>query len=328
MAAIHDAAAALCGVVVRTPLLENAEVNERLGGRLLIKAEQFQRTGAFKIRGAFNRMRQMSGEEKRRGVVTYSSGNHAQGVALAARLVGTHATIVMPQDTPTSKIQGTEALSAEVVLFDRDSQSSDEVVTRLRDETGAVTVPPSGDSRVLAGAATAALELHQQAVDVGAELDAVLVPCGGGGLTAATAFLMHELAPTTAVYAVEPALFDDTRRSLEVGTRVANPTGRRTICDAIMTPIPNPHTFEINRRLLAGGLAVDDQSVRRAMRFAFEAYRIVVEPGAAVGLAAILDGAFDVAGRTAAIFMTGGNVDRSRFCSLINGCETEASATP
>ncbi|MEM9440772.1 MAG: threonine/serine dehydratase [Pseudomonadota bacterium] len=315
--AIREAANALNGVVTRTPLLENIDVNARLGGRLLIKAEHAQRTGAFKIRGAYNRLRFMTPEERRRGTITYSSGNHAQGLALAAQLMKTSALIVMPADVPTAKVESTKALGASVITFDRDKSDSNEVVSRLKEETGRIIVPPSGDVRILAGAGTAALELFQQSQDVDATLDAVLVPCGGGGLTAATAFLMHELSPGTRVFAVEPERFDDTRRSLEAGERVSNPKGQKTICDSIMTPTPNEHTFEINRRLLAGGLTASDDDVRTAMRFAYETFKIVVEPGAAIGIAAILTGQIDVTGKTIGLFTTGGNVDPHRYCQLL-----------
>ena len=321
--AIYEAALALSGVVMRTPLLENLDVNARLGGRLLIKAEHEQRTGAFKIRGAYNRLRSLSAEEKRRGVITYSSGNHAQGLALAAQLTGTTAMIVMPEDTPAAKIESTKALGADVVTFDRDKSDSNDVVSRMKEKTGRIIVPPSGDVRVLAGAGTASLELFRQAQESDACLDAVLVPCGGGGLTAATAFLMRELSPKTRVYAVEPELFDDTRRSLAAGKRVSNPIGLRTICDSIMTPTPNEHTFEINRELLAGGLTASDNDVRTAMRFAFDTFKIVIEPGAAVGIAAVLNGQIDIKGKTIAVFTTGGNVDRRSYCGLVNCSDHE-----
>ena len=324
--AIYEAADALNGVVTRTPLLENIDVNARLGGRILIKAEHAQRTGAFKIRGAYNRLRFMSTAERKRGVITYSSGNHAQGLALAARLIRTTAMIVMPADTPKSKIENTEALGASVVTFDRDNSDSNEIVSRLKEETGRIVVPPSGDVRTLAGAGTAALELSQQAEEADASLDAVLVPCGGGGLTAATAFLMQQLTPRTRVFAVEPELFDDTRRSLEAGERVTNPKGQRTICDSIMTPTPNEHTFEINRKLLAGGLIASDNDVRIAMRFAFDTFKIVIEPGAAVGIAAVLNGQIDIRGKTIAVFTTGGNVDPGRYCELVNSASGMAGA--
>jgi threonine dehydratase len=310
---IRQAAEALEGVASRTPLLESVDVNQRLGGRLLIKAESMQRTGAFKFRGAYNCIRQLSSAEKERGAITYSSGNHAQGVALAARLLGTSALIVMPSDVPEAKMQATRDLGAEITTFDRDTQSSDDVVERLRLETGRVIVPPSADARVLAGAGTVALEMLEQAEN----MDAIVVPCGGGGLTAATAVVMRALSPGTKVFAAEPALFDDTKRSLEAGLRVKNPVGQRTICDAIMTPTPGALTFPINLDLLAGGVVASDDEVRAAMLFAFEQFKIVVEPGAAVGLAAILSGRIDITGKTIATVVTGGNIDAARYTALI-----------
>ena len=323
MDGIQDATRALEGIVVRTPLLESFEANEILGGRLLIKAESMQRTGAFKIRGAYNRIRLLSDDERRRGVIAYSSGNHAQGVALAARLLGTSALIVMPDDTPVAKKIETGRLGAAIMTFSRDTESSDAIVARLSAETGRIEVPPSGNALVHSGAGTAALELHEQAQKISADLDAVLVPCGGGGLTAATAFVMHARSPRTQVYAAEPALFDDTRRSLAAGERVRNPMGQHTICDPIMTPTPNEMTFSINRQMLAGGVIATDDEVRRAMRFAFQMFRIVVEPGAAVGIAALLAGRIDIAGQTVATFATGGNVDAARFCDLLDSNEQE-----
>ena len=310
---IRNAAAALEGVVVRTPVLENADVNAILGGRLLLKAENFQRTGAFKIRGAYNRILNLTAEERTRGTVSYSSGNHALGLAKAAQLLGSSAIIVMPSDAPAAKISATRALGAEIVTFDRDTERSADVVAQIQSQTGRIEVPPSAHGQVLAGAGTAALELLEDAGD----LDIVLVPCGGGGLTAATAVVMAEAFPKTQVFAAEPALFDDTRRSLEAGTRLANPLGQRTICDAIMTPIPNDVTFPINLDLLAGGVTATDDEVRAAMRFAFEHYKIVTEPGAVVGLAAILNGQVDIKGKTVATIITGGNIDTARFSALI-----------
>ena len=318
-----DAAKALRGVIVRTPLLENADVNKMLGGRLLIKTECAQRTGAFKIRGAYNCIRQLTDTERARGVITYSSGNHALGVAVAARLLDSSALIVMPSDVPDVKMEAVRAMGCEIELFDRDGDRSDDVVKQLRDETGRIEVPPSADVRVLAGAGTVALEMHAQAEALGATLDTVLVPCGGGGLTASTAVTMNALSPRTSVYAVEPELFDDTRRSLEAHERVANPIGVRTICDAIMTPIPNNITFPINLDLLAGGLVASDDQVRHAMRFAFDHYKIVVEPGAAVGIAAVLSGQIEIRDKTIATVVTGGNVDAQRFCDLLNHCNSD-----
>ncbi len=314
---VTKASTALDGIVIRTPLLENADVNEQLGGRLMIKAECAQRTGAFKIRGAYNRIRQLTQAEKARGVITYSSGNHAQGVALAARLLGTSALIVMPADVPPSKMEATQALGAKIVTFERDYENSGEVVERLRRETGRVEVPPSGDLQVLAGAGTVALELYQQAHGLDANLDAVLIPCGGGGLTAATAIVMRALSPSTQVFAVEPELFDDTRRSLATGQRVTNSVGQRTICDAIMTPTPNSLTFPINLDLLSGGLVTSDEEVRAAMLFVFEHFKMVVEPGGAVGIAAVLSKRIDITGKTIATVATGGNIDPNRYFRIL-----------
>ncbi len=212
-------AAALCDPVIKTPLLENPEVNSLLSGRLLIKTETAQRTGAFKFRGAYNRIRQMDEAQKKRGVIAYSSGNHAQAVALAAQICGTSALIVMPDDAPISKMTRTRELDARIMTYSRATEVREEVAERIQAKGNYVMVPPNEDRRVMAGAGTVALEMIDQ-VDT---LDAVLVPCGGGGLTAATAIVMQALSPKTEIYAVEPELFDDTRRSLQAGKRMSNP---------------------------------------------------------------------------------------------------------
>ena len=307
-------AAALCDQIIKTPLLENPEINSLLAGRLLIKAEIAQRTGAFKFRGAYNRIRQMDAAQKKRGVIAYSSGNHAQAVALAAQMCGTSALIVMPDDAPLSKIARTRELGGKIITYSRATQVREEVAERIQAEGNYVMVPPNEDRRVMAGAGTAALEMFAQADT----LDAVLVPCGGGGLTAATAIVMRALSPKTRVYAVEPELFDDTRRSLEAGERLSNPRGQSTICDAIMTDTPGALTFPINQELLAGVLTVSDDDVRCAMAFAFEHYKIVVEPGAAVGLAAVLSQKIDIRDKAIGVITTGGNVDAADFCAAIN----------
>jgi threonine dehydratase len=293
-------------------VLENADVNALLGGRLLLKAENFQRTGSFKIRGAYYRILNLTLEERACGTVSYSSGNHALGLVRAAQLLGSSAVIVMPSDVPAAKMNAIRALGAEIVTFDRDTENSVDVVARIRLQTGRIEVPPSAHGQVLAGAGTAALELVEDAP----VLDAVLVPCGGGGLTAATAVVMAEASPQTQVYATEPELFDDTRRSLAAGERLGNPVGQRTVCDAIMTPTPNGVTFPINLDLLSGGVTASDADVRMAMSFAFEHFKIVTEPGAVVGLAAILNGQIDIKDRTIATVITGGNIDLARFAAL------------
>ncbi len=316
---VRAAASSLDGIITKTPLLENVEVNANLSGRLLIKNEAMQRTGAFKFRGAYNRISQMDSAQKARGVITYSSGNHAQGIALAAKLLRTSALIVMPSDVPQAKMDQTRALGAEITTYERCAESSDDVVNRLQAETNRIIVPPSEDRRILAGGGTVPLEVFQQS-DV--PIDAILVPCGGGGLTAATAIVMNELSPVTQVFGVEPELFDDTRRSLATGKRVANPEGQTTICDAIMTPIPNALTFSINKDLLSGVLIVTDEEVRNAMRFAFDRYKIIVEPGGAVGLAAVLSGKIAIENKTIVVVITGGNVGATTFADILTTTNT------
>ena len=311
---MRKAATALDGVVTRTALLENPDVNAVLGGRLLLKAENMQRTGAFKIRGAYHRLLNLTEDELARGAASYSSGNHALGLAQAAAIMGTSAVIVMPSDAPEAKKAAVQAMGAEIVTYDRDTQDSADVVAKVIADTGRIEVPPSAHPQILAGAGTAALELLE---DAGEPIDAVLIPCGGGGLTAATAVVMAEASPSTEVFAAEPTLFDDTRRSMAEGKRVPNPKDRRTICDAIMTPIPGEMTFAINRDLLAGGVTATDDEVRNAMRFVFEHFKIVAEPGAVVGLAAILNGQVPIKNRVVATVITGGNIDPLRFAQLL-----------
>ena len=307
----------MSAIAVETPLLENAELSEALAGKLLVKAETAQRTGSFKFRGAYNRIRQLDEAACARGVIAYSSGNHAQAVAYAARLRGTHALIVMPDDAPLNKMEGTRRRGAEIVTYDRLSETREEVAERIQAEGKRIMVPPNEDARVLAGAGTVAVELIRQTEAAGSRLDAVLVPCGGGGLTAATALVFQWLSPGTKIFGVEPELFDDTRRSLQAGKRLANPKGQKTICDAIMTDQPGELTFSINRERLSGVLTVSDDDVRSAMRLAFDQFKIVVEPGAAVGLAAVLSRKIDVSGMTVAVIATGGNVDAESFCGAL-----------
>jgi threonine dehydratase len=310
---VQAAARRLAGVARRTPLLESEVLNALTGGRILLKAEALQRTGSFKLRGAYNTISQIAAE----AVVAYSSGNHAQGVAAAARLLGKAATIVMPADAPATKLESTRAQGAEVRLYDRERESREEIGAELAGRTGAALVKPYDDARIIAGQGTAGLELAEQAGESGAALDAALIPCGGGGLIAGCGLALAELCPGIEIFAVEPAAFDDTRRSLSAGERVANRPGGRSICDALLAPIPGELTFELNRQRLAGGLAVDDRDVRRAMAFAFRHLKLVIEPGGAVALAALLAGAFDARGRTVAVMLSGGNVDPERFAEVL-----------
>ena len=318
---VKDAALRLRGHAVRTPLVESARLNEQLGGRLLLKAEMLQRVGAFKFRGAYNRISRIDEAARPRGVVAYSSGNHAQGVAAAAALFGIPALIVMPEDAAASKIAGTRAYGAEIVFYDHARESRDELAEGLAADRGATLVRPYDDPYIIAGQGTVGLELAAQAREMDAPLDAVLVPCGGGGLVAGCALALAEESPDTAIYAVEPEAFDDTARSLAAGKRLRVAAGARSFCDALQPPTPGELTFAINMRLLAGGLAVGDDVVARAMATAFTHFKLVAEPGGAVALAACLSGAFDCRGKTVAVVCSGGNVDADVFRAALAGAE-------
>lgn len=317
IAAIRAAATRLAGHAVLTPLLESPAVNARLGGRLLIKAEPLQRTGSFKFRGAYNTLSQLDAEQRRRGVVTWSSGNHAQGVAAAAQTLGIPALIVMPADAPAIKIANTRGYGAEVVLYDRVREQREEIGTRIARERGATIVAPYDEPRVIAGQGTCGLEIAAQAKAKDARLDAVLVCCGGGGLTAGCAIALAAEAPGTPVYAVEPAGFDDTGRSLAAGKRLTNDPAARSFCDALLAPTPGELTFAINQRLVKSGLAVSDREVAQAMAVAFSDFKLVIEPGGAVALAAVLSGKLDVKGKTFAVVASGGNVDRETYVAAL-----------
>ncbi|HWK43140.1 MAG TPA: threonine/serine dehydratase [Stellaceae bacterium] len=307
----------LAGHAVVTPLLSSAAVDKRLGGRLLVKAEPLQRTGSFKFRGAFNCLVQFDADQRRRGVVAFSSGNHAQGVAAAAELLGIPAVIVMPADAPAIKVANTKGFGARVVTYDRHTEDRDAVAQRIVAETGGTIVRPYDEPEVIAGQGTAALEMIAQAAERDLRIDAALICSGGGGLVAGCALAFAAQSPGTKVYSVEPADFDDHARSLAAGERLANVPGGKSFCDALLAPMPGEITFAINRRLLAGGLAVTDDEVARAMKVAFEEYKLVVEPGGAVALAAALSGKLPVAGRTVVAIASGGNVDQSTFLDAL-----------
>lgn len=315
---VIEAARRIAPYAVVTPLLESWALNERVGGRILVKAEMLQRTGSFKFRGAVNRLAQLSADERRCGVVAYSSGNHAQAIALAARLLGTSAVIVMPKDAPRVKIEKTLAYGGEVVLYDRYIEDRALIGSRLAAERGLALVPPFDDPRVIAGQGTLGLEVARQANAAGLRLDAFLVSCSGGGLTAGCALALEAESAQTAIYAVEPEGFDDTARSLAAGQRVANQPGRDSICDAILVDKPGELTFPINQRRLSGGLVVSDADALDAVAFAYDELKLVVEPGGAVALAAVLTGKLDCQGKTVAVVCSGGNVDADLFSSVLN----------
>lgn len=317
IADVKAAAARLAGLAVYTPMLESPLLNARLGGRLLVKAEPLQRTGSFKFRGAYNRVAQIPTADRPRGVVALSSGNHGQGVAAAAGILGLPATVVMPADAPAIKRTNTAALGATVVTYDRHRQDRAAIAAEIAGRTGATVVQPYDDPGIIAGQGTIGLEIARQTGELGVRPDAVVVCCGGGGLVSGIALALAETAPGVPVWCVEPVAFDDTRRSLAADERLGNAPDARSICDALLSPMPGALTFALNRRLLAGGLAVDDDEVRRAMRTAFETLKLVVEPGGAVAIAAVLSGKIDIAGRTIVAIASGGNVDPDTFSQAI-----------
>jgi len=318
---IENAAARLRGEAVVTPLIESAALNERVGGRVLLKCETLQVSGSFKFRGAFNRISRFSDDEKARGVVAYSSGNHAQGVAAAAKRVGTRALIVMPHDCPQVKIDGVKAFGGEVRLYDRWTESREEIGAEIAAERGSVLVPPFDDFHVMAGQGTAGLEMAGQARALGVALDAVAAPASGGGLVGGIALAFEALSPDTQVLVAEPADYDDHARSLAAG----EPTGWSqespppSFCDALMAPRPGAVTWPVNRRLLKGAVSATDAEVAEAMRFAFRWLKLVVEPGGACALACLLNGRIEAKGRTVGIVLSGGNVDPALFAEVISG---------
>jgi threonine dehydratase len=312
--AIHAAATQLAGVAVRTPLLESPLLNDRLGSRVLVKAECLQRTGSFKFRGAYNAVSAAGG----RPVVAFSSGNHAQGVAHAAALLGIRSTIIMPSDAPRTKLENTRAYGAEVVLYDRWTEDREAIGARIAGERGAVLVRPYDDPYVMAGQGTVGLEITEDCQTRGIVPDMVLAPASGGGLIAGVATAVRAEFDRAAVLTAEPMHFDDHARSLAAGQRVSNDGKGNTICDALMAPKPGELTFKVNSRLLAGGAVADEPAVREAMRTAFHYFKLVVEPGGAVALAAVLTGAVPIRGRTVVAVLSGGNVDRDLFAQVIS----------
>jgi threonine dehydratase len=315
---VQAAARRLEGVVVRTPLLENARLNAQLGGRLFVKAECLQRTGSFKLRGAYNFLASMDEADRRKGVVGWSSGNHAQGLAEAARLLGMKATIVMPADAPALKVANTRASGAEIVLYDRVKESREEIGLGIAKKTGATVVPPYDHPWILTGQGTAGLELAEQAKAIGVTLDAVAAPCSGGGLATGVALGVKGISPSTTVHAGEPEAFDDLARSLRSGKKEKNEKLSGSICDALLAPTPGDVTFPLAQKVLGPGLVVTDEEVMDAMETAFREFKIVVEPGGAVALAAALAGKLAVKGRAVAVICSGGNVDHATFARALS----------
>ena len=310
LADVRDAAARIAGVAHRTPVLRSRTLDALAGAEVYLKCENLQRIGSFNFRGAYNAISRLTPEQRARGIAAYSSGNHAQAVALAARELGATAVILMPEDTPLSKRDAVAGYGAEVLTYDRYTGDRVALGEALAAERGLALIPPYEHPHVIAGQGTAALELIEE---VG-ELDALVVPVGGGGLMAGSATAAKALLPRVAMIGVEPAAGDDTKRSLAAGHRVAIPVPR-TIADGQAADTPGELTFSVNRRLVDDIVLVDDTAIVEAMRFAFDRLKTVVEPSGATGLAAVLAGA--VAGRRVGVVLSGGNVGAARFAELV-----------
>ena len=315
------AAARIKPHAVRTPLVESAVLSDRFGARIFLKLEILQRTGSFKFRGALNRIALIPENERAGGVVAFSSGNHAQGVASVAKLFGMKAVIVMPSDAPRPKIEGTKALGAEIILYDRVKDDREAIAARIREERGATLIKPFDDAMLMAGQGTVGLEIAEDAARLGVKLDAVLAPCSGGGLVTGTALGLNGGAPQKPikVHSVEPENFDGMRRSLAAGARVAAPGtsqgGKLSIADSLMAPIPGVHNFALAKDLLGEGLTVSDEELEHAVAFTALKLKLLVEPGGAAALAALLAGKAPKG--TLALVLSGGNAEFGAIADIV-----------
>src|ERR1700744_3502404 len=313
---VEAAAKVVAPFAVRTPLLSFPVLNERVGTRVFLKPEMLQRTGSFKFRGAFNRLSSIPPSARSGGVVAFSSGNHAQGVAAAAKILNMRATIVMPADSPQLKRERTKSYGAEVVLYDRDREDREAIAREIAGQRGATLVPPYDDPKVIAGQGTVGREICEDLAALGVTPDIVVAPVSGGGLIAGVATAVKARFPHATIMSAEPEAFDDHARSLRAGKREAHGNAGRSICDALMAAMPGEITFAINGKLLSNGLTATDEEVGQAVSFAFRELKLVVEPGGAVGLAALLAGRIDARGKNVVIVLSGGNVDADIFARL------------
>jgi threonine dehydratase len=316
----------IAGEAVRTPLLHSPFLSERLGARVFLKPECLQRTGSFKFRGAWSAVQALGAVALERGVAAESSGNHAQGVAEAARLVGARATIVMPTDAPEPKRRRTERSGGRIVSFDRATEDRDAVFARTVEKLGAATVHPFNDPFVIAGQGTVGLEIADDCTAFDIEPDIVALPCSGGGLTAGVTLAVKERFPAAKVYTAEPEGFDDYARSLAAGERVRNERRSGSICDALLVPEPGAIGWEINRLRVAGGLVASDREALIAVGLCFDELRLVVEPGGAVALAAILSGRLEVRGKTVVLVLSGGNIGDEMLAEGLNAYRSTAES--
>jgi threonine dehydratase len=314
---IDAAAKVIAPFAVRTPLLSLPVLGERLGARVFLKPELLQRTGSFKFRGAFNKLSSIPSEKRGGGVVAFSSGNHAQGVAAAAQILNMKATIVMPADSPALKRERTKSYGAEVVLYDRDREDREAIARDIAEKRGATLVKPYDDPLIIAGQGTAGREIAEDMAAIGVVPDVVVAPASGGGLIAGIATAVRAKFPNAQVIVAEPRDYEDHALSLRAGKRERHHAKARTICDALMAETPGEITFAINGKLLAGAVSASDEEVGYAVSFAFRELKLVVEPGGAVGLAALLAGRMDVRGKNVVIVLSGGNVDPDLFATLI-----------
>jgi threonine dehydratase len=314
---IDAAARVLAPFAVRTRLLSSPALDERVGAKVFLKPEMLQRTGSFKFRGAFNKLSSIPQAERGGGVVAFSSGNHAQGVAAAAQILNMRATIVMPSDAPRSKRERTKGYGAEVVLYDRDREDREAIAGGIASKHGATLVRPYDDPKVIAGQGTVGREIAEDMAMLGMTPDIVVAPASGGGLVAGVAIAVKARYPMATLMSAEPDSFDDHARSLRAGKREPHRAEGRTICDALMALIPGEITFVINGRLLTEGVTASDSEVEAAVAFVYRELKLVVEPGGAVGLAALLAGRIEARGKTIVIVLSGGNVDADLYARLI-----------
>ena len=314
---VRRAAKRIAGRTIHTPLIENEFLNEAVGGRVLVKAEVLQHCGSFKFRGAFNLISQLTDEERRNGVIAWSSGNHAQGVARAARHFDMSATIVMPLDAPALKVEKVRAFGAEIITYDRYSEDREAIARPIQKARGLALAPSYDHAHIIEGQGTLGLETFEDATAMGADIDAFVICCGGGGLTSGCATILEDVSPRTEVWIAEPEGFDETWASIRDGERRHADITQRTICDAIATPTPGKLTLPIMRRLVKGGVSVSEDEVGRAMAFAFKHLKLVVEPGGAAALAAVLSKNFDGRDKTTALTLSGGNVDPPLFAAIL-----------